>query len=169
MTKAPPPDPAAPAPLLRSDARAEATLALHLIALRRQFDAIRQVFGGAPPHRAREALWALLEVTSAAVQGDRIALRDLVARAEGLFSGPTLSRVVAELESNGLLTSYPAPEDSRVKLLRPTARTGRILMTRADAAFAEFSATVKAAEQRMAQSTKMPTASSASASDKDCD
>jgi hypothetical protein len=135
---------------MRADVRAEAVLALHLIALRRQFDVIRQVFGDDPPHRAREALWAMLEVTSADLHGRQIALRDLVVRAEGLLSGPTLSRVVADLESSGLLVSDPAPEDSRVKRLRPTARTLEILMTRAHSAFTEFAVTVKEAEQALA-------------------
>ena len=92
----------------------------------------------------------MLEITSADLHGRPIALRDLVLRAEGLLSGPTLSRVVADLERAGLLVSDPAPEDSRVKLLRPTARTIEVLMTRADAAFAEFAAAVQAAEQRSA-------------------
>ena len=70
--------------------------------------------------------------------------------AEGLLSGPTLSRVVADLERSGLLASDAAPEDSRVKRLRPTARTLEILMTRADAAFTEFAVTVKEAEQASA-------------------
>jgi DNA-binding MarR family transcriptional regulator len=108
------------------------------------------VFGDEPPHRAREALWALLEITSADLQGRQIALRDLVARAEGLLSGPTLSRVVAELEHSSLLVSEPAPEDSRVKRLRPTARTWGILTARADAAFLEFAGAVKRAERRVA-------------------
>src|SRR4051812_10048247 len=105
MAEAPPPHPLEPAHAVCNDARAEAVLALHLIALRRQFDVIRTVFGNEPSHRAREALWAMLEITSADLHGNQIALRDLVIRAEGLLSGPTLSRVVAELERNGLLTS----------------------------------------------------------------
>src|SRR3954462_2185428 len=135
MTEAPRSHPPGPTSSLRGAVRAEAVLALHRIALRRQFDVIRAVFGDDPPHRAREALWAMLEITSADLHGRQIALRDLVVRAEGLLSGPTLSRVVADLESSGLLVSDPAPEDSRVKRLRPTARTLEILMTRADAAF----------------------------------
>src|SRR3954454_3287871 len=133
MTEAPRRNPSEPMPSRRVDVRAEAVLALHLIALRRQFDVIRAVFGDDPPHRAREALWAMLEITSADLHGRPIALRDLVVRAEGLLSGPTLSRVVADLERGGLLASDPAPEDSRVKRLRPTARTLDILVTRADA------------------------------------
>ena len=147
MTEATPPRP--PEPAHSSDARAEAVLTLHLIALRRQFEAIRAVFGDEPPHRAREALWAVLEITSADLQGRPIALRDLVARAEGLLSGPTLSRVVAELEHSGLLVSEPAPEDSRVKRLRPTARTWDILTAGADAAFLEFAGAAKRAERRV--------------------
>jgi DNA-binding MarR family transcriptional regulator len=131
---------------MRADVRAKAVLALHLLALRRQFDVIRQVFGDDPPHRAREALWAMLEITSADLHQRPIALRDLVVRAEGLLSGPTLSRVVADLERSGLLASDPAPEDSRVKRLRPTARTLEILMTRAEAAFTEFADIIKEAE-----------------------
>jgi hypothetical protein len=150
MTETPRQNPMEPLPSMRADVRAEAVLALHLIALRRQFDVIRQVFGDDPPHRAREALWAMLEVTSADLHGRQIALRDLVVRAEGLLSGPTLSRVVADLERSGLLVSDPAPEDSRVKRLRPTARTLEILMTRADAAFTEFAGVVKEAKQALA-------------------
>src|SRR4051794_3077593 len=150
MTETPRQNPMEPLPSMRADVRAEAVLTLHLIALRRQFDVIRQVFGDDPPHRAREALWAMLEVTSADLHGRQIALRDLVVRAEGLLSGPTLSRVVADLERSGLLVSDPAPEDSRVKRLRPTARTLEILMTRAHSAFTEFAVTVKEAEQALA-------------------
>ena len=160
MTEAPPPRPPEPARSHSSDARAEAVLTLHLIALRRQFDVIRTVFGDEPSHRAREALWALFEITSAAMHDQPIALRDLVVRAEGLLSGPTLSRVVAELERKGLLASDPAPEDSRVKLLRPTTRTRQILLARADAAFAEFAAVVTGAEQGSVQHRKGSPASS---------
>jgi DNA-binding MarR family transcriptional regulator len=90
-----------------------------------------------------------LEITSADLHGRQIALRDLVAQAEGLLSAPTLSRVVAELEHNGLLVSDPAPEDSRVKRLRPTARTWGILTARADTAFLEFAGALGKAEQRI--------------------
>ena len=92
----------------------------------------------------------MLEITSADLHGRQIALRDLVVRAEGLLSGPTLSRVVADLERSGLLASDAAPEDSRVKRLRPTARTLEILMSRADAAFTEFAVTLRKAEQASA-------------------
>jgi hypothetical protein len=125
----------------RSDrARAEAVAALHLAALRRQFDAIRKIFGNDPPHRSREALWVGLEVVLATLRGEQVALRDLVIRAEGLLSAPTLSRVVADLEREGLLTSEPAPPgQGRLKVLRPTARAMDILAARSDAAFVEFS------------------------------
>ncbi|MCB4820563.1 helix-turn-helix domain-containing protein [Roseicella aerolata] len=129
---------------------AEAVAALHLLALRRQFDAIRQVYGEAPPHRAREALWVALEVVLAHHRGERIALRDLVARAEGLVSGPTLSRVVAELERDGLLVSEPLPGEGRLRLLRPTERSLRVLAGRAEAGFAEFAGILREAERRLA-------------------
>ena len=118
-------------------ARAGAVAALHLVALRRQFDAIRQVFGDSPPHRAREALWAVLEVVVAERRGRPIAIRDLVARSGGLLSAPTLSRIVADLERDGFLAAEAA---GRRKLLRPTARTIAILAARADDAFREFGA-----------------------------
>jgi hypothetical protein len=130
--------------------RAEAVAVLHLLALRRQFDAIRQVFGDTPPHRAREVLWVGLEVLLAHFQGERIALRDLVDRAQGLLSGPTLSRVVTEMEQDDLLLSEPAPDDSRVKLLRPTARTLDVLAGRTEVAFAEFAQVVEDARLRIA-------------------
>jgi hypothetical protein len=128
---------------------AEAVAALHLVALRRQFDAIREVFGEDPPHRSREALWVGLEVLLAHLQGERIALRDLVSRAEGLVSGPTLSRVVTEMERDGLLMSEAAPGEGRLKPLRPTDRTLRILAGRAETGFAEFAAIVHRAERRL--------------------
>lgn len=130
--------------------RAEAVTALHLLALRRQFDVIGQVFGDNPPHRAREVLWVALEVLLAHFQGERIALRDLVERARGLLSAPTLSRVIAEMEQDSLLLSEAASGDSRVKLLRPTARTLAILAGRTEVAFAEFAQVLKEAELRIA-------------------
>src|SRR5690349_18911482 len=81
--------------------RNEQVVALHLAALRRQFDAVRAIFGEDPPHRSREALWVLLEVLLADLRGERIAIRDLVTRADRLVSAPTLSRIVAELERDG--------------------------------------------------------------------
>jgi hypothetical protein len=117
--------------------------------MRRQFIAIREIFGGNPPHRAREALWVGLEVIQAELRGERLALRDLVARAEGLLSAPTLSRVVSEMELGGMLVSELVPSDQgRLKLLRPTARALEILAARADDAFSEFAGIVRTAEQR---------------------
>ncbi|WP_159350284.1 hypothetical protein [Roseomonas harenae] len=117
--------------------------------MRRQFIAIREIFGGDPPHRAREALWVGLEVIQAELRGERLALRDLVARAEGLLSAPTLSRVVSEMELGGMLVSELVPsEQGRLKLLRPTARALELLAARADDAFSEFAGIVHTAEQR---------------------
>jgi hypothetical protein len=99
----PPPRPDAAS--VQATAVSRAVAALHLAALRRQFVAIREIFGVEPPHRAREALWVGLEVIQAELRGEQLALRDLVIRAEGLLSAPTLSRVVAELEQGGLLIS----------------------------------------------------------------
>lgn len=144
----PPGSPGAPGPSGRI--HAEAVAALHLLALRRQFDKIHQIFGEEPPHRSREVLWAALEVAYAHLSGERIGLRDLVARAEGLVSAPTLSRVVTEAERAGLLTSEPAPEHGRMKLLHPTERTLGLLAARAEAAFAQFAAIVREAEGRLA-------------------
>src|SRR5690349_15266383 len=76
---------------------AEATLAMHSLSLRRQFDGIRIFFGDKPPHRAREALWVLIEVALARLRGEPIALKDLTSKADGLISAPTLSRSIAEL------------------------------------------------------------------------
>jgi hypothetical protein len=115
--------------------RAEAVLDLHLLALKRQFDAIRKIFGADPPHRSREALWAILEVLRADLRGERIAIRDLVVRADGLLSAPTMSRTVAELEQHGLLT---ATTEGRLKLLTPTLRADELLASRADEAFLAF-------------------------------
>jgi hypothetical protein len=126
----------------------EAVAALHSVALRRQFVAIRQIFGDDPPHRSREALWAGLEVLLAELRGERITLRDLVVRAEGVLSAPTLSRVVAGLERDGLLTSEQASGGGRLKVLRPTRRAQALLGARAEAAFAEFAAIVRRAESR---------------------
>jgi DNA-binding MarR family transcriptional regulator len=130
-------------------AKSQAVAALHLAALRRQFAAIRDLYGADPPHRAREALWVTLEVIHADLCGERVVLRDLVARAAGLLSAPTLSRVVAELEQEGTLVSeLISSEQGRLKLLRPTERALNILAARADVAFAEFAAIVRDAEQR---------------------
>jgi DNA-binding MarR family transcriptional regulator len=126
----------------------QAVAALHLAALRRQFVAIREIFGEDPPHRAREALWVALEVIQAELRGEPVALRDLVALAEGLLSGPTLSRVVSELEQGGLLVSeLVSSEQGRLKLLRPTPHALNILAARADAAFSEFAKIVHEAER----------------------
>jgi DNA-binding transcriptional ArsR family regulator len=124
--------------------RAEAVLDLHLLALKRQFEAIRKVFGDDPPHRSREALWAILEVLRADLRSEKIAIRDLVARAGGLLSAPTMSRTVAELEQCGLLT---ATMEGRLKLLKPTLRADELLMSRADEAFLAF-ASITSGEQR---------------------
>ena len=130
-------------------AKSQAVAALHLAALRRQFAAIRDLYGEDPPHRAREALWVALEVIQAELRGEQVALRDLVVRAVGLLSAPTLSRVVAELEQEGTLVSeLTSSEQGRLKLLRPTARALNILAARADVAFAEFAAIVRDAERR---------------------
>ncbi|MBP0445198.1 hypothetical protein J8J14_10440 [Roseomonas sp. SSH11] len=121
--------------------------ALHLLALRRQFSALREIFGEDPPHRAREAFWVTLEVIQAEFRGERIALRDLVTLAEGLLSGPTLSRIVSDLERDGFLTTeLAASERGRLKLLRPTPRAMELLSSRADDAFSEFAQIVHAAE-----------------------
>ncbi|MFC7739282.1 hypothetical protein ACFQX4_26770 [Roseomonas sp. GCM10028921] len=130
-------------------AKSRAVAAFHLAALRRQFAAIRDLYGEDPPHRAREALWVALEVIQAELRGEQVALRDLVSRAAGLLSAPTLSRVVAELEQEGTLVSeLISSEQGRLKLLRPTARALDILAARADGAFAEFAAIVRDAEGR---------------------
>jgi hypothetical protein len=115
--------------------RIEAVLDLHLLVLRRQFDVIQKVFGDAPPHRSRELVWAVLEVLIADLRGERIAIRDLVARAEGLLSAPTLSRTISEAEQYGLLTSTM---QGRLKLLKPTQRAHELLVLRADEAFLAF-------------------------------
>ncbi|MBX6743883.1 MAG: hypothetical protein IRY87_17750 [Acetobacteraceae bacterium] len=138
------------APEATHSPRAKAVAAFHLLALRRQFDAIREVFGDGPPHRSREFIWVALEVILAELQGERIALRDLVLRAEGVLSAPTLPRIVAELEVMGFLLAESA-SNSRLKLLRPSARTMRILVARADAAFGEFVGVVSEAERRLTE------------------
>ena len=139
----------AKAALPSETAKSQAVAALHLAALRRQFAAIRELYGADPPHRAREALWVALEVIQAELRGEQVALRDLVARAGGLLSAPTLSRVVMELEQEGTLVSeLTSSELGRLKLLRPTARALHILAARADVAFAEFAAIVRDAERR---------------------
>jgi hypothetical protein len=135
------------AAVVQATAVSRAVAALHLAALRRQFVAIREIFGMEPPHRAREALWVGLEVIQAELRGEQVALRDLVIRAEGLLSAPTLSRVVSELEQGGLLISELASsEQGRLKLLRPTQRARDLLTARADAAFSEFAKIIHEAE-----------------------
>lgn len=125
----------------------ETVVALHLAALRRQFAAIREIFGVEPPHRAREALWVGLEVIQAELRGESVAIRDLVVRAEGLLSAPTLSRVVSELEQGGLLVSQLiSSEQGRLKLLRPTQRARDLLTARADAALSEFAEILRQAD-----------------------
>ncbi len=125
----------------------EAVAELHLLSLRRQFDAIHMLFGPHPPHRAREALWVGLEVVLAHLRGQPIALRDLVNSIGGLLSAPTLSRVIGDLERSGLLVSEPAPDNASVRQLRPTARALDFLAARSDAAFAEFALLVHKAER----------------------
>jgi hypothetical protein len=129
--------------------KTKAVAALHLASMRRQFAAIREIYGADAPHRAREALWVALEVVQAELSGEPIALRDLVARAGGLLSAPTLSRVAAELEQRGILASeQTASPKGRLKSLRPTPWAVSFLAARADTAFAEFAAIVREAEQR---------------------
>lgn len=140
--------PSSDAPAVKGMGASRAVAALHLASLRRQFVAIREIFGDDPPHRAREALWVGLEVIQAELRAEPVALRDLVARAEGLLSGPTLSRVVTEMELAGLLVSeLTFSERGRLKLLRPTQRALDILAARADVAFSEFASIVREAGQ----------------------
>jgi hypothetical protein len=124
----------------------QAVAALHLPALRRQFIAIREIFGVEPPRRAREALWVCLEVIQAELRGEQVALRDLVIWADGLLSASTLSRVVSELEQGGLLMSkLTSSEQGCLKLLRPTERALDILAARADNALSEFAEIIRRA------------------------
>ncbi|MCR0981626.1 hypothetical protein [Roseomonas populi] len=129
-------------------AASRAVVAVHLAALRRQFVAIREIFGAEPPHRAREALWVSLEVIQAELHGEQLALRDLVVRANGLLSAPTLSRVVSELEQGGLLLAeLTVSEQGRLKVLRPTQRARDLLASRADAALSEFAEIIRRADE----------------------
>ncbi|MBI0534131.1 hypothetical protein D9599_00890 [Roseomonas sp. KE2513] len=131
----------------QASSASETVVALHLAALRRQFAAIREIFGVEPPHRSREALWVGLEVIQAELRGESVAIRDLVIRAEGLLSAPTLSRVVSELEQGGLLVSQLiSSEQGRLKLLRPTQRARDLLTARADAALSEFTGIIRQGE-----------------------
>jgi len=123
---------------------------VHLTALRRQFEVIREFYGETPPHRSREAFWVALEVAAAHLRGEQIALRDLATRAKGLFSAPTLSRVVVELERSGLLVSETPPGQARLKVLHPTSHALGILTARARNAFGEFADIIASAERRSA-------------------
>lgn len=73
-----------------------------------------------------------------------------MSRAGGLVSGPTLSRVVAEMERDGLLSSQATPGEGRLRLLRPTERALRILAGHAEAGFVEFAAILRQTERRLA-------------------
>ncbi len=133
---------------------AEAVSAVHLAALRRQYEVIREFYGEAPPHRSREAFWVALEVVAAHLRNEQIALRDLATRAKGLLSAPTLSRVVVELERRGLLISETPPGQARLKVSHPTSRALGILTARAQDAFGEFAGIVASAERRSADAAK---------------
>ncbi len=135
-------------------AQAEAVAALHLTGLRRQFEAIRDIFGQDPPHRSREGLWVALEVLLAHLRGEQIAQRDLVVRANGLLSAPTLSRVVIALERQGLVTSELAPGHARLKVLHPTKRALDILTARAEEAFDDFAKIMVSLDERLANITE---------------
>jgi DNA-binding MarR family transcriptional regulator len=137
-------------------AHAEAVAALHLTGLRRQFEAIRDIFGPHPPHCAREALWVALEVLLAHLRAERITQRDLVVRADGLLSAPTLSRVVVALERQGLVTSELAPGHARLKVLHPTERALDILTARAEEALGEFAEVMASLERRLTNATEQP-------------
>jgi hypothetical protein len=106
----------------------QAVAALHLPALRRQFIAIREIFGVEPPRRAREALWVCLEVIQAELRGEQVALRDLVIWADGL-----------------LMSKLTSSEQGCLKLLRPTERALDILAARADNALSEFAEIIRRA------------------------
>ncbi|WP_176849847.1 helix-turn-helix domain-containing protein [Belnapia rosea] len=129
---------------------------MHLTGLRRQFEAIRDIFGQDPPHRSREGLWVALEVLLAHLRGEQIAQRDLVVRANGLLSAPTLSRVVVALERQGLVTSKLAPGHARLKVLHPTKRALDILTARAEEAFGDFAKIMVSLEERLANKTEQP-------------
>jgi hypothetical protein len=128
-------------------ARAEAIAAIHLASIRRQFAIIRQVGGSDPGPRVREGFWCVMETVLAHLRGRRMTHKLLAAEAQGLISGPTLSRALDDMEARGFLRCVPAPEDARVKLLVPTEQALGILYARADESFAEFEAIVTAARR----------------------
>jgi len=80
--------------------------------------------------RADESLGvtpARLSALSVLVFGGPSRISDLAATEQ--VTGPTMSKIVAGLEADGLVSRRPDPDDRRAVLLTPTAR-GRRLMER---------------------------------------
>jgi hypothetical protein len=62
--------------------------------------------------RGHEAFWVVVETILAAVEGRVLTQKELTARAAGLYSAPTLSRVVQDAATRGWIVSRAGPQAS---------------------------------------------------------
>lgn len=120
-----------------------AVVAAHAGMMRRQFALLAS--GRVPVVRGLEMIWCFLEAVLAAQRGARLTQKDLYALCSGAMSMATLSRAVADGVKRGYLAQRPAPEDSRVKLIEPTARGLHDLEKDAPGALAALRATLSGA------------------------
>lgn len=101
--------------------RARITGRLQLTAFDRLLRILVDARGGPDFVRGHEAFWIVLETIVTAVEGGVLTQKDLAARAAGLYSAATLSRVVRNAVARGWVVSR-AGHDGRTRMLEPTSR-----------------------------------------------
>lgn len=126
------------------DKECRALAAVHTSVMRRQFALLAS--SRLPAVRGTERIWCFMEAVRAAQRGMRLTQKDLYALSSGALSMATLSRAVADGVEQGHLVQRPAPEDSRVRLIEPTASGLRWLAEMAPEALAELRAILSEAD-----------------------
>lgn len=104
---------------MTEDSAGRVVVAAHAAMMRRHFALLAAE--RLPTVRGPEMIWCFMEAVLAAQRGERLTHKDLYALCSGAMSTATLSRAVAGAVERGYLAQRPAPEDSRVKLIEPTA------------------------------------------------
>lgn len=104
---------------LEPSARGQVMNELHMVTFDRLLRLLAASRGGPDFVRGQEAFWVVLETIMAHVENRLLAQKDLTALSSGLYSSPTLSRVVRDGVARGWVVSAPG-DDGRVRLLRPT-------------------------------------------------
>lgn len=104
---------------LEPSARDRVMNELHMVTFDRLLRLLAASRGAPDFVRGQEAFWVVLETIMAHVENRLLAQKDLAALSSGLYSSPTLSRVVRDAVTRGWVVSAPG-DDGRVRLLRPT-------------------------------------------------